>query len=135
MKLGPRFAHRFRLLKLLRGSLVAGGLYDLSFAALMLAAPDLPSRLLDLPVPGERFYLVFMAVTLTMLAAIYFIAAKDPRRYSAVVAVAIGGRLAGAAGFAACAAGRPELAGLWPLAGADALFGLVHAGAWLPLRS
>lgn len=135
MKVGAHFDRRFRLLELLRASLVVGGLYDLGFAAVMLVAPRLPSQTLELPLPGERFYLVFMATVLAMLGVLYFLAAKDPRRYSGIIAVAIAGRLAGAVGFAVCAAGRPELAGLWPLAAADAVFGLVHAGCWLPIRA
>ena len=45
------FVRRFRLLTLLRGSLVAGALYDLAFAVLMVAAPQVPARILKLPLP------------------------------------------------------------------------------------
>jgi hypothetical protein len=131
------FAHRFRLLALLRGSLVLGALYDLAFALLMVAAPGVPARLLDLPLPPlpeGAFYLWVMAVLLTMLSGFYLLAARDTRRYSGNVAVAIGGRLLGGLALG-IAAWRLGLDGLWPLAAADAAFGLAHAAFWWPIRS
>lgn len=122
--------HRFFYLRLLRGSLVLGAVYDLAFAAIMVLAPQVASRALRLPLPGERFYLWVMAVMLVMLAALYIKAAQDPRRYSAVVVVAAAGRCAGAAAFAAAALDRPELDGLWVLAAADLVFGVAHAVLW-----
>lgn len=135
------YVRRFRLLGLLRGSLVAGALYDLAFAVLMAAAPQVPARILNLPLPPlpeGRFYLWIMATLLLMLAALYLAAARDPRRYSAIIAVAIGGRVLGAALFALAAmtAGRGHgLGGLVPLAIGDFAFGAVHALAWWPIRS
>lgn len=132
-----RFAHRFRLLALLRGSLVLGALYDLVFALLMVAAPGIPARLLGLPLPPlpeGAFYLWVMAVLLTMLAGFYLLAARDTRRYSGNVAVAIGGRLLGGLALG-IAAWRLGLEGLWPLAAADTAFGLAHAVFWWPIRS
>lgn len=134
MTVRARFARRFRLLALLRLSLYAGAAYDLVFAGLMTVAPQWTARQMGLPLPGERFYLWLTAVLLAMLAALYVKAAQDPRRYSAVIAVAIGGRLAGAAAFAVSAAGQPDLTALYPLAAADAAFGLGHAAFWLPVR-
>ena len=125
---------RFFYLRLLRVSLVLGALYDLGFAALMVLAPQVPSRLLSLPMPGERFYLWLLAVLLAMLGVLYLVAAEDPRRYSAVVLVAALGRCAGAAAMALAALGRPDLAGLWPLAAADLAFGLVHGFLWKAQR-
>jgi hypothetical protein len=125
---------RFLFFRLLRASLVLGALYDLGFAALMLLAPQLPSRLLGLPLPGERFYLWILTVLLAMLAALYLVAADDPRRYSAVVLVAACGRCAGAAAFALAALHRPDLGGLWPLAAADLGLGLVHGSLWVTQR-
>jgi hypothetical protein len=122
--------HRFAYLRLLRGSLLLGALYDLAFAAAMVLAPQVPARLLRLPLPDERFYLWVLAVLLAMLAALYLTAAQDPRRYSAVVVVAAVGRCAGAAAFAAAALDRPELDGLWVLAAADLALGLAHAVLW-----
>jgi hypothetical protein len=121
---------RFVYLRLLRGSLLLGATYDLLFAALMVLAPELPARLLRLPLPGEPFYLWVLAVLLVMLAALYVKAAQDPRRYSAVVVVATVGRCAGALAFAAAAFDHPQLAGLWPLAAADLAFGLAHGFLW-----
>lgn len=121
---------RFVYLRLLRASLLLGAAYDLGFAALMVLAPELPARTFGLPLPGEPFYLWLMAVLLTMLAALYLQAARDPRRYSAVVVVAAAGRCLGALAFAAAAHGRPALAGLWILAGADLAFGVAHGVLW-----
>jgi hypothetical protein len=129
------FAQRFRWLAVLRGSLVAGAAYDLGFAALMVAAPEVPSQVFRLPLPGAAFYLWFMAILLAMLAGMYLLAAKDPRRYSGVIAVAIFGRAVGAVAFAAAAWFHPEWSGLYPLAAGDFAFALVHAVSWLPLRS
>jgi hypothetical protein len=66
---------------------------------------------------------------------LYLAAAHDPRRYSAIIAVAIGGRLVGAIALATAALLGPDLRGLLPLAGADFAFGAVHAAAWFPIRS
>ena len=132
------FVRRFRLLGLLRGSLVAGALYDLAFAVLMVTAPGVPARILKLPLPPlpeGRFYLWIMAVFLLMLAALYLAAAYDPRRYSAIIAVAIGGRALGAAAFAAAALTGSGLGGLVPLAVADLAFSFLHAASWWPIRS
>ncbi|MCB1056686.1 MAG: hypothetical protein KDD11_14385 [Acidobacteria bacterium] len=128
-------SRRFLYLRLLTVSLVVGALYDLGFAAAMVLAPELPMRLLHLPLPGESFYLWLIAIFLAMLAALYLMAAEDPRRYSGVIAVAIAGRLAGALAFVIAAWGRPDLAGLYPLAAADLAFGVAHALLWAPVRS
>jgi hypothetical protein len=76
-----------------------------------------------------------MAVFLLMLAALYLAAAYDPRRYSAIIAVAIGGRALGAAVFATAALTGSGLGGLVPLAVADLAFSVLHAAAWWPIRS
>lgn len=138
MSVKEHFARRFRLLTLLRGSLVLGAIYDLAFALLMVAAPGVPARLLDLPLPPlpeGAFYLWVMAVLLSMLAALYLLAARDTRRYSGIVAVAIAGRLLGGLALGIAALRGPDLEGLYPLAVADAAFGLAHAAFWWPLRS
>lgn len=129
------FARRFRALILLRASLMAGALYDVVFAALMVAAPGFAARLLGLPLPGAAFYLWILATLLAMLALLYVLAARDPRRYSGVIAVAIGGRLLGALAFAAAAWREPALArGLLPLAACDLILGLAPAAFWAPIR-
>lgn len=122
-----------RLLSILRWSLIAGAAYDLLFAAIMIVAPRLPSRLLELPLPGAPFYLWVMAVLLTMLAAIYLLAAWDPISYRGAIVVAMIGRVLGAVALGYGAV-RLSLPGLWPLALADLGFGLVHAASWLPIR-
>lgn len=134
MKITRRFARRFRLLALLRTSLAAGGLYNLGLAAALAADPGLPGRTLGLAAPDGGAVDRFLPLLLAMLAALYLMAARDPRRYSGIILVAIGGRIAGAALFGAWAAGRPELTGPWMLAAAEGAFGLVHAVTWIPLR-
>lgn len=128
------FARRFRYLKLLRLSLVLGALYDAVFALLMVAAPGVLAEVFELPLPAD-FYLWLLAVLLVMLAALYLEAARDPRRYSTVVRVAIAGRLLGAVALGAAAFREPAFAGLWAAAAADAAFGLAHAFFWLPSQS
>jgi hypothetical protein len=61
----------------------------------MVLAPAVPSRLLNLPLPGAAFYLV-LAALLGIAAGTYLLAAWDPRRYAGVIGVAIVGRLLGA---------------------------------------
>jgi hypothetical protein len=127
---------RFPFLALLRASLVLGALYDAAFAVLMVAAPGLPARLLRLPLPPlprGAFYLWIMAVLLLMLASLYLLASREPRRYAGVVAVAAGGRILGGLVLAAAAWRGPGLAGLLPLAAADLGFGLAHAACWRPV--
>ena len=97
-----------------------------------------PARIFDLPLPPlprGAFYLWILATLLSMLAMLYLAAAYDPRRYSAIIAVAIGGRTLGALALAAAALAGQDLRGLFPLAAADLAFGAVHAIAWLPIRS
>lgn len=127
----PRYG---RWLSLLRGSLVAGALYDLVFAALMLLAPGLPERLLGIPQPGEAFYLWLMAVFLTMLAGFYLLAAYDPVAYRGNIVIGIVGRLAGAVVLGLGALSDPMLGGLWLLAAGDLTFAIFHAICWWPIR-
>lgn len=135
MKTQSAIARRFRLVGLLRGSLVAGALYDYFFAALMVVRPETATEWFGLPLPGPAFYLTLLAVLLAMLGTLYLAAAQDPRRYSAIVVVAIAGRFLGFLALAAAARRSPELAGLWPLAAADLGFALAHAATWVPLRA
>ncbi len=123
----PRHARRMRALDLLRATLVFGALYDFVYAALMVTAPQLPERLLQLPQPKQAFYLGVMAIFLAMLGSLYLFAARDPRRYCGIIVVAIVGRLAGGVLFAVTALRNPELWGLYVLAGGDFLIALSHA--------
>lgn len=139
MRITAHFARRFRFLTLLRVSLILGALWDTVFALLLGFAPRASARVFDLPLPPlpeEAFYLWILGVLLLMLAALYVIAARDPRRYSGILAVAIGGRLLGGLVllFAALYSGR-GIPGLYPMAAADLAFGLSHAAFWLPIRS
>jgi hypothetical protein len=135
MSVTARFAHRFRLLALLQASLVVGAMYDLIFAVFMVVAPGLPTRILRLPLPGEAFYLWLMAVLLGMLACLYLLAARDPRRYSGIIVVAIAGRLCGALAFTVAAIVEPRLLpGVAVLAVCDFALGAAPALFWLPLQ-
>jgi uncharacterized membrane protein len=129
------FARRFRFLALLRASLVLGALWDISFALLLAFAPEASARAFDLPLPPlpeGAFYLWIFAVVLLMLAALYLLAARDTRRYSGIVGVAIGGRILGGLVLFLAALRVP---GLVPMAAADLGFGIAHAAFWLPIRS
>ena len=103
---------------------------DRVFAVLMVAAPDATAALFQVPLASPRPYLSLIAVLLAMLAAIYGLAAYDPRRFAQVPLVAGVGRLAGALVFALWARQEPSLPGLWVLAAADGLFGVGHLGAF-----
>ena len=115
--------------RVLSATLVAGGVYDLLFAALFVLAPGFVARTFALPLPGPPFYLPLLAVMLAMLAAVYLVAARDPAANRPLVAIAIAGRLLGAVVFAATAARHPDLGGLWPTAAGDLAFALAHAVA------
>ena len=87
-------------------SLRAGAAYDALFALLLAAFPRQIAAVFRLPLPGERFYLWLIAVFLLSLGVFYI--------------------LVGAAVIGAAAVGRPDLGGLWAIAGGDLLFGAAH---------
>ena len=122
--------NRFFYLRLLRASLVAGALYDLSFAGGAVLAPRLVEKALGTTLPEQPIYSWLLAILATMLSVLYLVAAEDPRRYSAVVVVAIAGRFAAAAAFALAALSDPALGGLWPPAAIDLGFGFAHTFFW-----
>ncbi|MFP5287537.1 MAG: hypothetical protein ACLGI9_17500 [Thermoanaerobaculia bacterium] len=129
------FARRFRFLTLLRASLLLGALWDVAFALLLAFAPEASARAFELPLPPlpeGAFYLWIFAVVLLMLAAMYVLAARDTRRYSGIVGVAIGGRILGGLVLSLAALRVP---GLIPMAAADLGFGIAHAAFWLTIRS
>jgi hypothetical protein len=139
MSITAHFARRFRFLTLLRASLVLGALWDVAFALLLAFAPEASARVFELPLPPlpeGAFYLWVLGVLLLMLAALYVVAARDPRRYSGILAVAIGGRvLGGLVLLLASIGGERGVPGLYPMAAADLAFGISHAAFWLPIRS
>lgn len=112
---------------------MAGALYDLFFAALMVLAPELPERLLGLVPPADP-YLWLIAVLLSMLAFFYLYAAYDPVSYEGNVLVAIGGRALGAAVMGFAAYRDPALWGFAVLAAGDLAFALAHTAFYLPIR-
>jgi hypothetical protein len=132
------FARRFRFLTLLRASLVLGALWDIAFALLLAFAPEAAARVFELPLPPlpeGAFYLWILGVVLLMLAALYLLAARDTRRYSGIVGVAIGGRILGGLVLLFAALRPLGVPGLVPMAAADLGFGIAHAAFWLPIRS
>jgi uncharacterized membrane protein (DUF4010 family) len=135
MSVTARFARRFHFLALLQASLFAGALYDLAFAALMVLAPGVPARVLGLPLPGEPFYLWVMAILLAMLAFLYLLAAREPRRYSGIIPIAVTGRLLGALAFAVAGYRDPRLLpGIAVLAVCDLALGISPALFWYTVR-
>lgn len=117
---GPQF-------RALAVTLRLGAVYDFVFAALMVAAPATLERAFGLPLPGEAFYLRLIAVLLAILGATYLVAARDPRAFRPLVALAVAGRFAGFLALGLSAAGEPRLAGLWGAAAGDLVFSLLHA--------
>ena len=75
------------------------------------------------------------ALVTLMLAALYILAARDTRRYSGIVAVAIGGRILGGLVLLLAALRPMGVPGLVPMAVADLGFGIAHAAFLLPIRS
>lgn len=138
MKVTRHFARRFRLLEVLRGALGLGAILNLAAAFLLVVSPAALAELAGSSpeaVQAESFLLWLVAALLVPLGVLYFMAARDPRRYSGIIVVAIGGRLLGAAALGAGAVHRPELGGLWVLAGADLALAALIAGSWIPLRA
>jgi len=128
------FARRFLFLRLLRLSLGAGAAANVLVAGTLVGlAPRsldlLPATWLDRG-DGGRWVL---AVLCLMLAALYAVAARDPRRYSAIIAVAIAGRLGLGLVLIALAAGRPEHSPLPVWAALEITLGAAHGLFWYPV--
>lgn len=125
---------RHRNLAWLKGSLVAGAVYDLIFAAAMVLIPELSARLLGLRLPQEPFYLWLIAVFLLMMASFYLLAAYDPKSYSGNIDVGIAGRFLGFLVLMTAAILDPSMPILYALAAGDLFFAVAHAVFWLPIR-
>ncbi len=111
----------------LRASLVVGALYDLVFAAILLAAPRAGSIALRIPMPDQQVYLRFTGVFLAALAMFYLLPALHPGRYLGNVVVAVGARTAGAAFLVTAATVFDQPPALLALGAGDAIFALAHA--------
>ena len=127
------FARRFLALKLLRGALVAGAFYDALLAVLLLWRPTTAAGLLGLAAAPAAATAALAAVWLAMLAALGVAAARDFRRYSAVIAALVCGRAAAAlilaTGALLAVAPLPSSA-IW-----NALLAVTLAASWWPQRA
>ena len=84
----------------LRWSLILGALVDLSGAIPLLLAPTATARWLGVPVEGTLdFWPTYASVFLFVLPLVYLVSAINPERTLAMIAVAIVGRLMGAAAY------------------------------------
>lgn len=96
----------------LRWSLILGALVDLSGAIPLLLAPTATARWLGVPVEGTLdFWPTYASVFLFVLPLVYLVSAINPQRTLAMIAVAIIGRLMGAAiyGYWWIPLGRPAV--------------------------
>jgi hypothetical protein len=85
-------------IRALRWSLILGALVDLTGAIPLLFAPTLTARWLGVPVEGTLdFWPTYASVFLYVLPLVYLFSAINPERTLAMIAVAIIGRLMGAA--------------------------------------
>jgi hypothetical protein len=85
-------------LRALRWSLLLGALVDLTGALPLLFAPTATARWLGVPVEGTLdFWPTYASVFLFVLPLVYCVSAINPQRTLALIAVAIVGRLMGAA--------------------------------------
>ncbi|HEY3176422.1 MAG TPA: hypothetical protein VGK94_11770 [Candidatus Polarisedimenticolia bacterium] len=124
----------------LRVTLVAGSLYDFTFAIINLAAPGFGSWFLEIPMPGEQIYLRFIGVFLVMAALFYMLPAIHPGRYLGNVVVAIVGRGMGAVFLIAAVLAFSYPPAFLLLGAGDLIFALLHlyylarAGGGNPFR-
>lgn len=97
-------------IRALRWSLILGALVDLTGAIPLLFAPTVTARWLGVPVEGTLdFWPTYASVFLYVLPLVYLVSAINPQRTLAMIAVAIIGRLMGAAvyGYWWVPLGRP----------------------------
>lgn len=136
MKVTRHFARRFRLLTLLRSLLGMAGALFLAVAVAALVAPGLLERNVGAPFGAEPLVSWLFAALLAPLGGSYFLAARDPRRYSGVIILAVVslGLFAVALGAGALASGPQGVSELWLSAGTALALALATAATWLPLR-
>lgn len=126
------FARRFLALKVLRGALIAGALYDAAVAGTSLWHPAAAARLLGPVSIDSPTLAALVAIWLLMLAGLELAAARDVRRYSAVIAALVCGRAAAAIVVATGAlVGATQLP--WPAVW-NALLAATLGAAWWPQR-
>jgi hypothetical protein len=100
-------------------------LYDALFGAAILLFPAPAGRILGIPLPDDRLYFDFVGIFVLLLAAMYVLPARDPRRYQGVVLVAALGRLVGFAYMAwRWTEGAPDA--FLALACGDLAFSVLH---------
>jgi hypothetical protein len=106
--------------------MAVGAAYDAAFGIAILFFAEAAGDLLRIPVPGDRLYFRFIGVLVLLLAGLYVLPARDPRRYQGVVGVAAAGRFLGFAYMAwAWTRGAPDT--YLALAYLDLAFSAVHA--------
>ena len=110
----------------LRITLVAGSLYDATFAFINLAAPGFGSWFLEIPLPQEQIYLRLTGVFLLMAACFYMLPVIHPERYLGNVVVAILGRGMGAIFLIAAATAFGQHPAFIFLGAGDLVFALLH---------
>lgn len=128
------FTWRFRCLNWLRASLLGGAALCFVFSVSLVSRPRATVRLLGLSAPDNSFYLWVPAVLFASLGIVYLVASSDVRRFSPIIAVAIGSHLALALALFA-AAQQPGATHMIRLAGVELLLGLGHLVFWWPIRS
>lgn len=126
------FARRFLALKVLRGTLVAGALYDVGLALLLLWRPAVVAPLSGAGAGPSPSQAQMAALALALFAALAVAAARDVRRYSAVIAALFFNRAVTAI-ILAFGAATMRSAALW-MAGWSALLAVTLIVAWRPLR-
>ena len=128
------FAWRFRCLKWLRALLIGGAALSFYLASSLALRPGATISPPWIGAPERPLYLWLPALLLVAMGFVYLLAATDTRRFSPMIAVAVGVQLALALAFFA-AAQSSESARLLRLSGAELLVGLGLLLFWWPLRS
>lgn len=130
-----RFANRFRFLVLLRGLLLLGAALEAVAALLLTTAPGKLATLMGLPAPEVLLPIHLLALALLLLAILAWEAARDPRRYSAIVRTAVAGHLLAAAVLSLAAFRGPGATSLAWLAAVNGVLGVALAGTWWSVRA